>query len=162
MGVAISQKRWQDIWGQALAIASSNPMGKRASTSARHRPPRILIIEDELLVALMIEEMLRGLGYRVSAIVRTIAEARLAIAKRNFDVALVDLNLDDEYHPETADILIETSIPFAFVTGYDYIVELRHEKIPLLQKPFTPDQLSALIKTLVGPEASSDETAKTA
>lgn len=137
-------------------------MAKAASKSARHQSTRILIIEDELLVALVIEEMLRDLGYRVSAIVRTAAEARIAIAKRNFDVALVDLNLDGEYHTETADILIETSTPFAFVTGCDYIIEPRHEKIPLLEKPFTPSQLSALMKTLVGPESSSDDMVQTA
>ncbi|HEY1474309.1 MAG TPA: hypothetical protein VGF53_09525, partial [Pseudolabrys sp.] len=79
--------------------------------SAFNGAPCILVIEDDLLVALLIEEMIRNIGYRVSAIVRTTAEARLAFAKRNFDAVLLDLNLDGEYHPETADFLLETGIP---------------------------------------------------
>jgi DNA-binding response OmpR family regulator len=130
--------------------------------SALDGAPRILIIEDELLIALLIEEMIRNLGYRISGIVRTAAMARLAFAKRNFDAVLLDVNLDDEYHPEIADILLETGTPFAFVTGYDYLLEPRHEKVSVLPKPFTPAQLRALLETLVGPASPSSEIAQTA
>ena len=105
---------------------------------AHGRSPRILIVEDELLIAVLIGEMVREIGYRVSGTAPTIAMARLEFAKRNFDAVLPDLNLDGQQHPETADLLLEYGVPFAFVTGYDYLVEPRHEKIPILQKPFTP------------------------
>ena len=118
--------------------------------SIKARGPRILIIEDELLVALVIEEMLRDLGYAVAGIARTIGTAHLAFANRNFDGVLLDLNLDGEYHPELADLLLQSSIPFAFITGYDYLVEPRHERIPLLQKPFPAGQLDAVLKDLLG------------
>jgi hypothetical protein len=65
-------------------------------------------------------------------------------------------------NPESADRLVAKGIPFAFVTGYDYLVEPRHEKIPVLQKPFSPVQLRDLLKTLVGPGSSSGDVAQTA
>ena len=103
---------------------------------------RILVVEDELIVALLIEEMVRDAGYAISAIVRTVSMAHLELAKRNFDAVLLDINLDGEYHPELADLLWESGIPFAFMTGYDY-------PMPLLQKPFTKHQLADTLNTLV-------------
>ena len=81
--------------------------------------------------------------------------------KRNFDAVLLDLNLDGQQHPETADLLLEYGVPFAFVTGYDYLVEPRLEKIPILQKPFTATQLRALLETLVGAGSSRGDMAQT-
>ena len=63
---------------------------------AHGRPPRILIVEDELLIAVLIGEMVREIGYRVSGTAPTIAMARLEFAKRNFDAVLLDLNLDGQ------------------------------------------------------------------
>ena len=54
-----------------------------------------------------------------------------------------------QYQPKTADLLKAKGIPFAFVTGYDYLVDPAHEKVPMLQKPFTPVQLRAFLKKLV-------------
>ena len=99
-------------------------------------PPRILVIEDEPLIAQMIEEMVREAGYRVSGVAYTIAMARQEIAKRNFDAVLFDLNIGGRYRPEIADFLVDTGVPFAFVTGYDYLVEPRHQTVPVLEKPF--------------------------
>ena len=124
------------------AIASRLPMAKPTRS-------RILVVEDELIVALLIEEMVRDAGYAISAIVRTVSMAHLELAKRNFDAVLLDINLDGEYHPELADLLWESGIPFAFMTGYDYLVEPRHETMPLLQKPFTKHQLADTLNTLV-------------
>jgi DNA-binding response OmpR family regulator len=55
---------------------------------------RFLVIEDELLIALLLEETIREFGYRVSAVARTIPEARREFAKRNFDAVLLDVNID--------------------------------------------------------------------
>ena len=57
------------------------------------------------------------------------------MTKRNFDAVLLDVSLQGRHHPEIADYLLETNLPFAFVTGYDYLAEPRHEKVPVLQKP---------------------------
>ncbi len=122
---------------------------------SRTRPPRILIVEDDLVIALMIEEFVREFGYAVSSVAGTVAMARLQIAQRNFDAVLLDINMEGEYQPETADVLLEAGVPFAFVTGYDYVLEPRHEGVPLLEKPFGAIQLRVLLEKLVGPGSPS-------
>jgi DNA-binding response OmpR family regulator len=119
-------------------------------TSGANPPPRILIIEDELLVALMLEEMCREIGYRVSGVAHTTAMVRAELAKRNFDAVLLDVSLCAKLHHNTADTLMDERIPFAFVTGYDYLVEPRHVQAPVLQKPFTRVELRAFLGILVG------------
>jgi CheY-like chemotaxis protein len=127
-----------------------------ASPSANpSRTPRFLVIEDELLIALLLEEMIREFGYRVSAVARTIPEGRRELAKRNFDAVLLDINIDGRYNIEIADFLLRENIPCAFVTGYDYLVEPRHEHIPVLPKPFSRAQLRALLIGLVAATASN-------
>jgi CheY-like chemotaxis protein len=125
-------------------------MANRPLQPASRIPPRILIVEDDLVIALMVEEIVRELGYTVSGVAGTIATAHLQIARRDFDAVLLDIDLGGEYHPETADILLETGVPFAFVTGYDYVLEPRHEGVPLLEKPFKTPQLRVLLEKLVG------------
>jgi DNA-binding NtrC family response regulator len=121
--------------------------------------PRILIVEDDRVIALMVEEIVRELGYTVSSVAGTIATARLQISMRNFDAVLLDIDLEGEHYPETADILLETGTPFAFVTGYDYVLEPRHGEVPLLEKPFGLIQLRVLLEKLVGPGSPTSETA---
>ena len=81
--------------------------------------PRILVIEDEPLIAQMIEEMVREAGYRVSGVAHTMAMARQEFVKLNFDAVLFDLHIGGRYCPEIADFLLDKGVPFAFVTGYD-------------------------------------------
>jgi DNA-binding response OmpR family regulator len=84
----------------------------RSSPIAPDRP-RILVIEDDLLIALMIEEMVCEAGYRVSAVAHTIAVARQEFSKRNFDAVLFDIGIGRRSHPEIADFLLDTGVPFA-------------------------------------------------
>ena len=135
---------------------------RRSSRSAVQRAPRLLIVEDELLIALIIEEMARDIGYRVSGIAHTVPLARKEFAKHNFDAVLLDIRFDGQFAFEFADVLREANVPFAFVTGYDYLVEPRHELIPVLQKPFTLAQLRALLVTLVGSVRSNQQIARSA
>lgn len=124
------------------------------------QPARILIIEDELLIALMIEEMTREIGYRVSGVAHTMAMASREFGKRNYDAVLLDINIGGQYHAVTADHLLGWCVPFAFVTGYDYLVEPRHEKVPVLQKPFTTAQLRTLLEELLRPLKSAGRIAQ--
>jgi len=133
-----------------LKSSATRAIRSQASAVSRH-VPRILIIEDELLIALMIEEMVRQIGYRVSGVAHTISMASKEFAKRNYDAVLLDINIGGRFHATTADHLVSRGIPFAFVTGYDYLVDPRHEKIPVLQKPFEPAHLRAVLETLAGP-----------
>jgi DNA-binding response OmpR family regulator len=121
-------------------------------------PPRVLIIEDQMLIANLVDDIVCELGYAVSATASTIAAARQELAKRNFDAVLLDIGLDGPYSPEIADVLSEMAIPFAFVTGCDGPFEARHADVPLLSKPFTSEQLGALLEKLIGPSHSHDVT----
>ena len=141
----------RDLGSRPLATGSTEGAGRLQPSAMPRHAPRILIVEDELLVALMIEEMVRELGYRVSGVAHTIAMAAGEFAKRNYDAVLLDINIGGRFHAETADRLVSRGVPVAFVTGYDYLVDPRHEKIPVLQKPFAPAHLRALLETLAGP-----------
>src|SRR5262245_41251040 len=117
--------------------------------------PRFLIIEDELLIALLLEEMIREFGYRVSAVASTIPEGRRELAKRSFDAVLLDINIDRRYIVEIADCRLRENLPVAFVTGHDHLVEPHQEHIPVLPKPFSRAQLRAVLIALVAATASN-------
>jgi CheY-like chemotaxis protein len=136
--------------GTAVTDAHSSPPKPRG-------PPRVLVIEDQTLIANLVDDIVREHGYAVSALASTIAAARHELAKRNFDAVLLDIGLDGPYSPEIADALSEMAIPFAFVTGFDGPFEARHADVPLLRKPFTADQLRVLLEKLVGPSGWRDE-----
>jgi len=102
-----------------------------------------------MLIAFLVDDIVRELGYGVSATASTIDAARHELAKRNFDAVLLDIGLDGPYSPEIADVLSEMAIPFAFVTGYREPFEARHADVPLLSKPFTSEQLRVLLERLI-------------
>jgi len=116
----------------------------------RHQP-RVLIIEDELRDVEWLDRSVREIGYAVSGTAGTFREARKALANRNFDTVLLDIGIDEQQSPEIADLLLERSIPFAFLIGDKTPFEARHAKVPLLNKPYTRAELRPLLETLVGP-----------
>ena len=61
-------------------------------------------------------------------------------------VLFSDINIGGQYHAVTADHLLGSGVPFAFVILYSYLVEPRHEKVPAPQKPFTAPQALAVGK----------------
>jgi CheY-like chemotaxis protein len=79
----------------------------RSQQRSRIRTRRILIVEDDLVIALMMEEIVREMGCAVSGIAGTLGMARLQFAKRDFDAVLLDVNLGGEYNPETAPLARE-------------------------------------------------------
>jgi len=121
--------------------------------------PQVLIIEDEWIIADLIDNLLCESGYTVSGMAHDIHSARGEIAKRNYDAVLLDIGLGDEHSPELADLLKQAGTPFAFVTGYDHAFATRHTDVPLLRKPFSPNQLIGLIEWLVGVPANRDAIA---
>jgi CheY-like chemotaxis protein len=129
------------------------------TASPQYRPHRVLIVEDEFLIAQLIEEMVAGLGYSVAGVARTVAEALEGFLEYNFDVVLLDINLDGQRNPETANFLLERGIPFAFVSGYDAVIDPHHAHVPLLHKPFTDEQLGAVLAELIGPSGIRNEIA---
>lgn len=113
-------------------------------------PPRVLIVEDVYLVADMIGYMVRECGYEVSGIATDVCSTLRELARQDFHAVLLDCTLDAKYTAEIADMLLQMATPFAFIIGYNEVVEERHRGIPVLQKPFTSEEIQTLLEQLVG------------
>jgi CheY-like chemotaxis protein len=131
-----------------------------STASSQRVSPRVLIVEDEFLIAQLIEEMVTELGYPVAGVAHTVAAALKAFSELNFDAVLLDVNLDGRRNPETADFLLQRGIPFAFVSGYDCISERRYAHVPMVLKPFSDDQIGAALRALVGPGSVHKEVSE--
>ena len=112
--------------------------------------PRVLVVEDEYLIRMLMEDMLAELGYDLAAAVGTIAEASEQAASNNFDLAVLDVNLDGAEIFPVADILAKRGVPFVFVTGYgEGSLPEQYRGRPALQKPFQSEQLKTTLAGLV-------------
>jgi PAS domain S-box-containing protein len=116
---------------------------------------RILVIEDEPLVAMDVESSLTAAGCEVVGPAATLARAKLLIEESDCDAALLDVNLAGQPVDELATLLTRKNRPFAFVTGYG------RDALPsgfrgavVLGKPFGADQLLATVEVLLYQPAS--------
>jgi CheY-like chemotaxis protein len=107
---------------------------------------RVLVIEDEWLVATLLEDMLAELGHSVVATAGTVDDALAAVDGQRFDLALIDMNLNGKSARGVADRLSERGIPFACTTGYGRTdLDERFRGRPILHKPFELKDLEAII-----------------
>jgi CheY-like chemotaxis protein len=113
---------------------------------------RILVVEDEMLVAMNIEDMLLDLGHEVAGLASRLGPALALARESQFDAAMLDVNLDGEPSFPIAELLAERRIPFLFATGYGRAgIEERFRDRPILQKPFRASELAAALTTLCPP-----------
>src|SRR4029078_2911334 len=120
--------------------------------------PRVLVVEDEYLIRMLLEDMLDELGYGVAAAVGTISEARKIAADGEFSAAILDVNLDGPEIYPVADSRAHRGLPFVFVTGYgERSLPEAYRGLPALQKPFQAEQLKS---TLAGLFAQSQTDAR--
>lgn len=112
---------------------------------------RILVIEDEMLVAMNIEDMLLALGHEVAGIAGRLAPALALAREGDFDLAMLDVNLAGEATFPVADVLRDRGIPFLFATGYG-VEGLRQDYrgATVLQKPFRSRDLAAALDGAAG------------
>ncbi len=107
---------------------------------------RVLLIEDEALVAMMMQDVLEDLGCTVFGPYRTLASAVEAAKEEEVDLALLDINLGEELVYPAAEILAERGVRFVFLTGYDNEhVDTRFRYAPVLQKPFDREALQRVL-----------------
>ena len=107
--------------------------------------PRVLLVEDEALVAMMIQECLGDFGYQVIGPISTATEAAARAKDGNFEAAVLDINLGDGAVYPIAEALTARGVPFVFVTGYDAeSVDPRFRNVPVLQKPIERDVLQRI------------------
>jgi CheY-like chemotaxis protein len=111
---------------------------------------RILVVEDEMLVAMNIEDMLLELGHEVAGLAGRLGPALALAGESRFDAAMLDVNLAGEPSFPVADLLAERGIPFLFATGYGRKgIEERFHDRPILQKPFRASELAAALEGLI-------------
>jgi len=120
--------------------------------------PRILLVEDEVLVGIVMQVMLQDMGYFVGEPCRSLKDALAAATVGQFDAAVLDMNLNGELVYPVADLLVAKGIPFAFVTGYAAdVVDKRFVGAPILQKPVTNDALAKIMGAWIVPLGEKSE-----
>lgn len=111
---------------------------------------RILLVEDEAMIGMMMRELLNEYGMFVVGPCCSLDEA-LAEASGEFDAALLDLNLAGKFVYPVAERLADRGIPFAFVTGYGFeTLDGRFDGVPVLQKPITREMLQEQLARMLG------------
>jgi CheY-like chemotaxis protein len=110
---------------------------------------RIFLVEDELMIRMLVEDMLSDLGHTITAEAGGIDEALTLARQAEFDVAILDVNLNGKPITPVVEILIERGVPFVFASGYGQrgVPEPYRER-PTLQKPFQSDALAQVIDAI--------------
>jgi DNA-binding response OmpR family regulator len=113
--------------------------------------PKILVVEDEALIAMELGERLRDMGYVVIGPAQAIAEAEALIARERPDAALLDANLAGQSSLPLGLALAARGVPVAFYTGYEQLKDLPAElaMAPVLTKPISDDELGATLAGLL-------------
>jgi two-component SAPR family response regulator len=134
----------------ALAIPTN-----RALPQVPPRPflaaPRVLVVEDEMTVAMLIEDMVSELSFEVAGVVPRLEEAMGLLDSESFDLAMLDVHLNGKSVFPFAAELQEREIPFLFATAYGRRgIPAELAAHPVLQKPFGPVELRRALLNLAG------------
>ena len=110
---------------------------------------RVLVVEDEMMVSMLIEDMLSELGCLVVGPASRLDEALSLAKEAELDCAVLDVNLGGQPIFPLADLLRERGRPFAFATGYgDAGLREADRGSPVLQKPFREGDLARVLSEL--------------
>ena len=124
-----------------MTIPTSNPQSPAL---------RILLVEDNPLLALDVKATLAELGYCVIGPVDAVAPALQIINTSRLDVAVLDINLGTELSFPIADALTAVDVPFLFLTAHDRaIVPDAHSLRLLISKPFVPQALAGALALML-------------
>lgn len=106
----------------------------------------ILIVEDEPLIAMMLEDFLESLGHSVSATCDTVGDALSEVERGGFDLAILDVNLKGENVWPVASQLRERGLPFIIASGgHVDPPPAEFASVPLIEKPYTVDRVTPAI-----------------
>lgn len=111
---------------------------------------RVFVVEDEMLVALTIEDALNDLGAEIVGPVSQLDVALNMATNTGFDAAILDVNIRGGTTYTVADILAARDIPFVFCSGYgEWAIEERHRGRPRLSKPYSSQDLEDQVLALL-------------
>ncbi len=120
-------------------------------TPMRLAAPRILVVEDEMTVAMLIEDMVSELAYEVAAVVPRLEDAMRLLDSDLFDLAMLDVHLNGKTVFPFAAELEAREIPFLFATAYGPRgIPVEFQDHMVLQKPFGPVELRRALVRLSG------------
>ena len=112
-------------------------------------PPCVLLVEDEMCLAMMLQDLLEDAGYRVLKAARVVASLNLATAE-DIDAAILDVNVAGTEVFPVADELRRRGVPFMFASGYgERGVPGEFRDYPMLQKPYDPVALGAMLESVL-------------
>jgi CheY-like chemotaxis protein len=121
--------------------------GERMTVEAKQTAGRrVLVVEDEMMIRMLLDGMLTDLGHSVAGEAGAIDDAMTLAKEAEFDVAILDVNLNGQSITPVVEILVRRGLPFVFATGYGARgIPEPYRDSPTLQKPF---QLEALAQAL--------------
>jgi len=106
-------------------------------------PRNILIVEDEPLIAMMLEDFLESLGHSVHGSCENVPDALAQVEQGGFDLAILDVNLNGQTAWPVAHKLREKSIPFIIATGgHVEPPPAEFADVPVIEKPYTVDRVT--------------------
>ena len=110
---------------------------------------KVLIVEDESIVAMMIEDLIVDMGHEVVGMAGRLEQAQKLAEDLALDFAIIDVNLNGQHTYPVAETLKARGVPFVFATGYG-AQGLKDEwkQNPVLQKPFQPEDLERAINAV--------------
>ena len=111
---------------------------------------KLLIVEDDVMIRIVLADMLCELGYTVAAEAASIDEALEATRKTHFDLAILDADLKGRSVSPVADALVARDIRFVFITGYGGHGLPAYRDRPTLNTPFQIDALKRVCKSAMG------------
>ncbi|GLS20980.1 response regulator [Labrys miyagiensis] len=120
-----------------------------ATTLANRRIP---VVEDEMMITLVVEEVLKELGCLIVGPANKL-EAALRLARQEeIDAAILDITIRGGQVFPVAEVLIERGVPFILASGYgDWSLPQAFQGKPRLQKPFTSDELQSALEAIAAP-----------
>jgi CheY-like chemotaxis protein len=111
----------------------------------------ILVVEDEALVAMLLQDMLSGMGADVAGPEGALDAALARAGGGDIDAAILDVNLNGQPSFAVADVLRDRGIPYAFATGYGQPgIVAGHAAAPVVLKPYSCDDVRRIMVALLG------------
>lgn len=121
------------------------------AVSPPNRSARVMLVEDQMLIAMDVETMLHELGFDNVATASSVAEALDLIGSYAPEVAVLDVNLGDTNSVAIAEELMRRKLPFVFATGYtdSAFIPFEMKGVPMVRKPYEPRELSQALMTAI-------------
>ena len=122
-------------------------MGKDSTMTSTGLTGRsVFLVEDEVMIRMMVADMLEELGYTIAAEAGDITEAMRLAQATEFDIAILDVNVNGKVITPVAELITARNRPFIFATGYGSSgLPPEYRDRPALQKPFQLETLAQVI-----------------